>query len=670
MKKKLLIILTTLLMVCITSFGLVACSNNGGNDNSETTANSKIVSVYNLYVENAENNGETPMSYEEWLATIKGEKGDKGDSGISPTIEIKDGYWYINDVNIGVKAEGKDGANGKDGQNGQNGKDGIGVNKIYINANGNLIIKLTDNSEIDCGTVVKQHEHVATDWIIDDLATTTEKGLKHKECTTCGAYLDVAFIPVLHSHSYTKEVVTEQYLATPATCLAKATYYFSCVCGEKGSKTFEYGEFGNHNLNNLGACTFCKQIIPITTEEDAIAAVARGGEYTFGDLVLSTALYITKDVTINLAGNISLPTDTVGDGAFCAKAGTLTLNGNGNVNAVGDNDWCMAIWADGGKVVINGGTYTNEGAGNQYHYDLIYVKNGGEVTINGGTFKCSTPEWTLNISNTKGGKIVVAGGSFYKFNPADWKSYSSIVGGQTLNRATETDDITLADGYMVVQDGDWYHVVPVSNEQIIPITTEEDALCAVARGGEYTFGDLVLSSAMYTTKNLVINFSGIVSAPEDETVGDGVFCAKAGTLTLNGTGTVDGKTKSGYNMAVFADGGKIVINGGTYTNEGADPTIQQDLIYVSHNGEIVINGGTFKCATPEWTLNISNTKGGKIVVAGGSFYKFNPAAWKTYTSIFDGYTVSRNYETDDITVADGYMVVRDGDWYHVVPVNA
>ncbi len=46
----------------------------------------------------------------------------------SNTPYIQDGYWYINGVNTGVKAEGVDGENGtdgKDGLNGVNGKDGI-----------------------------------------------------------------------------------------------------------------------------------------------------------------------------------------------------------------------------------------------------------------------------------------------------------------------------------------------------------------------------------------------------------------------------------------------------------------------------------------------------------------------------------------------------------------
>ena len=41
-----------------------------------------------------------------------GQDGKDGEDGTTPTIEIIDGYWYINGENSGVKAEGKDGVNG------------------------------------------------------------------------------------------------------------------------------------------------------------------------------------------------------------------------------------------------------------------------------------------------------------------------------------------------------------------------------------------------------------------------------------------------------------------------------------------------------------------------------------------------------------------------------
>lgn len=57
------------------------------------------------------------MFTEEQLNSLKGEKGDPGlDGADGKTPYIQDGYWYIDGVNLGVKAEGTDGSNGADGK--------------------------------------------------------------------------------------------------------------------------------------------------------------------------------------------------------------------------------------------------------------------------------------------------------------------------------------------------------------------------------------------------------------------------------------------------------------------------------------------------------------------------------------------------------------------------
>ena len=163
-----------------------------------------------------------------------------------------------------------------------------------------------------------------------------------------------------------------------------------------------------------------------------------------------TACEISKPTYINIDDVvITCPNDTVGDGIFhVLTGGTLTISGNGKINSVGNNDYCMAVWADGGRVIINGGTYTNVGAGEQDHYDLLYVKNGGVLEINGGYFECQTPKWTLNSNNTTPGTIIVKGGTFVGYNPAE--SYTDENGSAPSN--------FVAEGYAVRQDGNLFTV--------------------------------------------------------------------------------------------------------------------------------------------------------------------------------------------------------------------
>ena len=77
MKKLLTIILSLCLGICAL-IGLCSCKTISEKTDDRDT---DIVAVYDLYVANAKENGETPLSYEEWLQTIKGDKGEKGDSG-------------------------------------------------------------------------------------------------------------------------------------------------------------------------------------------------------------------------------------------------------------------------------------------------------------------------------------------------------------------------------------------------------------------------------------------------------------------------------------------------------------------------------------------------------------------------------------------------------------
>ncbi len=75
-RKRLLTLALLCLALAFSVLGLFACG-------TAETRDPQIVAVYNAYVANANENGTTPLSYEEWLKSIKGEKGDKGDPGKS-----------------------------------------------------------------------------------------------------------------------------------------------------------------------------------------------------------------------------------------------------------------------------------------------------------------------------------------------------------------------------------------------------------------------------------------------------------------------------------------------------------------------------------------------------------------------------------------------------------
>ena len=110
------------------------------------------------------------------------------------------------------------------------------------------------------------------------------------------------------------------------------------------------------------------------------------------------------------------------------------------------SNYAMAVCASSrSEIIIKGGDFANQApAGSAL--SLIYAEDNAKITIEGGTFKCVSPEWTLNCNDSDAATITVKGGSFYKFDP------SNVTVGE--------GEIIIADGYHVVQDGDWYNVVP------------------------------------------------------------------------------------------------------------------------------------------------------------------------------------------------------------------
>ena len=116
-------------------------------------------------------------------------------------------------------------------------------------------------------------------------------------------------------------------------------------------------------------------------------------------------------------------------------------------DANGTTGGAMAVSADGNsKVIINGGDFRQVSVPDSDPVcDLIYALGNATIEINGGTFKAVTPANTLNCKDGSNAKITVKGGSFYKYDPS--------------NPTLGDNEVVVAAGYHVEQDGDWYKVV-------------------------------------------------------------------------------------------------------------------------------------------------------------------------------------------------------------------
>ena len=113
----------------------------------------------------------------------------------------------------------------------------------------------------------------------------------------------------------------------------------------------------------------------------------------------------------------------------------------------GTTGGAMAVSADGdSKVIINGGDFRQVSVpADDPVCDLIYALGNATIEINGGTFKAVTPANTLNCKDGSNAKITVKGGSFYKYDPS--------------NPTLGDNEVVVAAGYHVEQNGDWFNVV-------------------------------------------------------------------------------------------------------------------------------------------------------------------------------------------------------------------
>ena len=127
MKKKLITILTICFML-FASLGVIGCGETGGTGNGGNATNAQIMAIYNSYLLNAQEEGVSPLSYEDWLATIKGEKGDKGDQGEQGIQGEKGDKGDQGEQGI----QGEKGDKGDQGEAGKDGSDGKSAYEIWL----------------------------------------------------------------------------------------------------------------------------------------------------------------------------------------------------------------------------------------------------------------------------------------------------------------------------------------------------------------------------------------------------------------------------------------------------------------------------------------------------------------------------------------------------------
>lgn len=144
MKKAKFLFATAAVATAITC--AVGCTACGGGSSADKDKD--IAAVYQLYVAYADAKGETALTYEQWLESIKGDKGATGKSAYE--VAVANGFEGTEEEWLAsLKGEdgkkGDKGDKGATGEKGDEGADGVGIEGIYVTSEGTMV-KFTDGT--------------------------------------------------------------------------------------------------------------------------------------------------------------------------------------------------------------------------------------------------------------------------------------------------------------------------------------------------------------------------------------------------------------------------------------------------------------------------------------------------------------------------------------------
>ena len=152
--------------------------------------------------------------------------------------------------------QGEPGEDGKDGIDGTDGKDGVGIEKIEVNADGDLVITLTNGTTQTVAMPKDEHVHTFGDWRNHNTLSSCEDQLYYRICSGCS---DIGWrAGTYEDHDF--ETVT-----TPPTCQAGGFDTKTCencgkveICNETPISDHNYDtEYTTDNSFHWNVCTNC-----------------------------------------------------------------------------------------------------------------------------------------------------------------------------------------------------------------------------------------------------------------------------------------------------------------------------------------------------------------------------------------------------------------------------
>ena len=328
--RKVLLTILSILTLAAVSLGAASCFSNKENSSSQTTDN-EFRQVYAMYVTYAEEQGVTPLSYEDWLKSIRGEQGPQGEKG-------------------------DQGEQGPQGDKGDQGDQGVGIEKVEYDEGDNLVITFTDGTTQTVEIPEPEtHVHTFGDWItFSGENEPCENKIFYHVCTDCniiewkqGSYADHAW-------------------STEYTCDDSYHWNICDTCGKVSEKE-------EHTYDESYTCSICGKPAPAT--EGVLYQISSDNTYaevigyegtakrvriadTYNDLPVKTisyeAFYENRTIT---AVKIPDSVTSIGQNAFNGCSSLTSVVIPDSVTSIGKEAFCNCSSLTNIEVSANNANY-------------------------------------------------------------------------------------------------------------------------------------------------------------------------------------------------------------------------------------------------------------------------------------------------------------------------
>ena len=440
-----------------------------------------------------------------------------------------------------------------------------------------------------------------------------------------------------------KEVVEIEFTYTDGT--TPMTRTIGAVPVQRNYRTNIYGTLltsdANINVEIVPDYDQPDENYPDSFSDQLRLASAFGGVVKLTENVeLNSTLEVRAGMVIDLNG-FNLTYNGTADVMARVYEGGLTFEGEGIVETAASY---VALAYEGATITVNGDASFKAGS------CTVFQANGGKIYLNGGFYEVADTQWgtTFMLNHYDSlkdvGLIEVKGGSFKGFNPAD-------------NKADGQGTSYLADGYSVIEEGDWFTVVEgttvvaqsldefeaaLSNEGVGVLNLDAD----LNNGSDvfalnqdmifYMNGNEIIAGGQGTNNYAFNVFGSEVTVNDANLNGAGFAVLDGSNVTVNNSTIAAHPGKSGRNMFYIVGNSTVTVNEGTYTFDRTSCY----FVYVEAGSTCYINGGHFEKPLANNASKdsfVNNASAGTVIITGGTF-NVDPTKW----------------------VADGYEAVKSG----------